>query len=62
MTGEALAARWLDEAGVAALPGSCFGRAGEQYVRLSLLQPEQRLREAVARIGTLASGVENQHA
>ena len=62
MTGEALAARWLDEAGVAALPGSCFGRAGEQHVRLSLLQPEQRLREAVARIGTLASGVENQHA
>ncbi len=62
MTGEELAARWLDEAGVAALPGSCFGRTGAQYVRLSLLQPSQRLHEAVARIGKLSPDMEKLHA
>lgn len=58
MMGDELAARWLDEAGVAALPGTCFGQAGAQHVRLSLLQPSQRLHEAVARIGNLASGMD----
>lgn len=62
MTGDELAARWLGEAGVAALPGSCFGRTGAQYVRLSLLQPSQRLHEAVARIGKLSPDMEKLHA
>ena len=62
MTGDELAARWLGEAGVAALPGSCFGRTGAQYVRLSLLQPSQRLHEAVARIGKLSLDMEKLHA
>ena len=34
------------------LPGTCFGNVGAQYVRLSLLQPDERLAEAVKRIGT----------
>ena len=42
----------LDKAGVAVLPGTCFGNVGAQYVRLSLLQPDERLAEAVKRIGT----------
>ena len=29
-----------------------FGNVGAQYVRLSLLQPDERLAEAVKRIGT----------
>lgn len=62
MTGDELVARWLGEAGVAALPGSCFGRTGAQYVRLSLLQPSQRLHEAVARIGKLSPDMGKLHA
>ncbi|RYQ41840.1 aminotransferase [Bifidobacterium pseudolongum subsp. globosum] len=62
MTGDELAARWLGEAGVAALPGSCFGNAGVRYVRLSLLQPSQRLHEAVARIGKLSPDMGKLHA
>lgn len=62
MTGDELAARWLGEAGVAALPGSCFGNAGVRYVRLSLLQPSQRLHEAVAHIGKLSPDMGKLHA
>lgn len=47
----AFAERLLEEANVAVMPGSCFGAAGEGYVRLSLLADEDRLAEAVRRIG-----------
>ena len=40
----------LHTAGVAVMPGSCFGASSEGYVRLSLLKPEQDLAEAVRRI------------
>jgi len=40
----------LERAGVAVTPGSGFGRMGEGYVRIALVQPEERLREAVVRI------------
>ncbi|NMN00022.1 diaminopimelate aminotransferase [Bifidobacterium sp. DSM 109958] len=40
----------LHRAGVAVMPGSCFGASGEGYVRLSLLRPEEDLAEAVRRI------------
>ncbi|MBT1179416.1 pyridoxal phosphate-dependent aminotransferase [Bifidobacterium vespertilionis] len=40
----------LHRAGVAVMPGSCFGASGEGYVRLSLLKPEEDLAEAVRRI------------
>ena len=51
-SGEEVADDLLDKAGVAGLPGTCFGNVGAQYVRLSLLQPDERLAEAVKRIGT----------
>lgn len=51
-SGEEFADDLLDKAGVAVLPGTCFGNVGAQYVRLSLLQPDERLAEAVKRIGT----------
>ncbi|MFZ5813939.1 MAG: aminotransferase class I/II-fold pyridoxal phosphate-dependent enzyme [Bacillota bacterium] len=41
----------LDRAGVTVVPGSGFGERGEGYVRIALVQPAERLAEAVERIG-----------
>jgi len=43
----------LEEAAVVVAPGHGFGTSGEGYVRLGLLTSEERLREAVYRIGKL---------
>lgn len=43
----------LEEAGVVVAPGNGFGTSGEGYVRLGLLTSEERLQEAVYRIGKL---------
>lgn len=43
----------LEEAGVAVAPGTGFGEYGEGYVRFALVQPEERLKEAVSRIKKL---------
>ncbi|WP_169241443.1 pyridoxal phosphate-dependent aminotransferase [Bifidobacterium olomucense] len=40
----------LDTAGVALIPGSCFGTVGEHWVRISLLKQTAELYEAVSRI------------
>ncbi|MBI4354009.1 MAG: aminotransferase class I/II-fold pyridoxal phosphate-dependent enzyme [Candidatus Omnitrophica bacterium] len=40
----------MQEAGVVAAPGSGFGECGEGFVRFALVEPEARLRTAVARI------------
>jgi len=40
----------LQKAGVAVIPGSAFGKCGEGYIRIALVQPEERLVEAVGRI------------
>ncbi|EAX46568.1 aminotransferase, class I and II [Thermosinus carboxydivorans Nor1] len=40
----------LKNTGVAVIPGVAFGQYGEGYVRLALVQPEDRLVEAVERI------------
>ncbi|HVE13444.1 MAG TPA: aminotransferase class I/II-fold pyridoxal phosphate-dependent enzyme, partial [Elusimicrobiota bacterium] len=42
--------RLIREEGVLISPGSAFGPAGEGYVRISLIQPQERLVEAAARI------------
>lgn len=47
----ALAKAMLAHAGVAVIPGNAFGALGEGYVRFALVEPEERLREAAARIG-----------
>ncbi|MBP1999599.1 aminotransferase [Paenibacillus shirakamiensis] len=44
----------LDKAKVAVAPGVGFGSHGEGFVRLGLLSDEERLREAVYRIGKLS--------
>jgi alanine-synthesizing transaminase len=41
----------LDKGNVAVSPGSGFGPAGEGFVRMSLVEKEQRLRQAVRQIG-----------
>lgn len=43
----------LEEADIVVAPGIGFGAHGEGYVRLGLLAPEERLREAADRIGRL---------
>lgn len=40
----------LKNTGVAVIPGIAFGRFGEGYIRFALVQPEQKLIEAVNRI------------
>jgi len=42
--------RLLDEARVLVFPGTLFGDTDDRYIRLSLLQPMARMREAVERI------------
>jgi aspartate aminotransferase len=49
-----LADRLLAEAGVACLPGTAFGPAGEGYLRLSYATAADTLRRALERIGGLA--------
>ncbi len=45
------ATKLLEEADVAVSPGSGFGPAGEGYLRLALVENENRLRQAVRQIG-----------
>ncbi len=44
----------LEETGVVISPGSIYGPAGEGWFRISLTTPDERLSEAVARLGALA--------
>ncbi len=48
-----VASRILDEADVVVIPGAGFGPTGEGFVRFSLTVPDDRIREAVARIAPL---------
>ena len=41
----------LEKGDVAVSPGSGFGEAGEGYVRMALVENENRLRQAVRQIG-----------
>jgi alanine-synthesizing transaminase len=49
------AMKLLEEANVAASPGAGFGPAGEGYLRLALVENENRLRQAVRQIGRALS-------
>lgn len=51
MTSMEFATKLLEEADVAVSPGAGFGAAGEGYVRLALIENENRLRQAVRQIG-----------
>ncbi|MEA1951378.1 MAG: aminotransferase, partial [Planctomycetota bacterium] len=45
------AMKLLREADVSASPGAGFGPAGEGYLRMALVENEERLRQAVRQIG-----------
>ena len=51
MTSMDFATKLLEEADVAVSPGAGFGASGEGYVRLALIENENRLRQAVRQIG-----------
>ena len=57
LPGDVLAQRLLDEAGVATLSGSAFGRYGEGYLRISYANSEANLHEALRRIGDFLAGL-----
>jgi LL-diaminopimelate aminotransferase len=48
----------LARSGVASIPGDAFGARGEGFVRLALVEPEDRLREAADRIGEFLRSAE----
>ncbi len=50
-TSRQISREMLYSAGVVVIPGDAFGKEGEGYVRIALVQEEDRLREAVRRIG-----------
>jgi len=40
----------LDETGIVATPGVGFGKYGEGYIRFSITQPTERIKEAAMRL------------
>ncbi|MBT2216297.1 LL-diaminopimelate aminotransferase [Virgibacillus dakarensis] len=42
--------RLIDEAGIVVVPGNAFGEAGEGYVRIGLVQPDEVLEKVVEKI------------
>ncbi|MGG1514365.1 aminotransferase class I/II-fold pyridoxal phosphate-dependent enzyme [Paenibacillus oryzisoli] len=50
-TSRQISREMLYEAGVVVIPGDAFGAEGEGYVRIALVQEEERLLEAARRIG-----------
>jgi LL-diaminopimelate aminotransferase len=49
-TSAGFAEKVLEEANVIVAPGNAYGPSGEGYIRISLATPDDRLREAIARI------------
>jgi LL-diaminopimelate aminotransferase len=52
---EAYCAHVLEEVAVVLSPGSIYGPAGEGWFRISLTTPDERLLEALERLGTLSA-------
>ncbi|KAB2954176.1 aminotransferase class I/II-fold pyridoxal phosphate-dependent enzyme [Heliorestis acidaminivorans] len=49
------AEQMIRQAGVLVIPGNAFGERGEGYVRIALVVPDERIQEAVQRIGKVFS-------
>jgi LL-diaminopimelate aminotransferase len=56
-TSRQISREMLYRAGVVVIPGDAFGAEGEGFVRIALVQDEERLREAVRRIGKFLNEV-----
>ena len=50
MTGESLARQLLERSGVALTPGSGFGPAGRDWLRMALVRPVGELEQAAHRL------------
>ena len=50
LSSQAFAKTVLEKAGVATVPGTCFGPSGEGYVRFCYLREETLIREACAKM------------
>jgi len=59
---ETFAGRLLEEEHVAVVPGSAFGPSGEGHVRACYATSEERIREAIRRIGRFAHRVRAERA
>ncbi|UCG61870.1 MAG: pyridoxal phosphate-dependent aminotransferase [Candidatus Zixiibacteriota bacterium] len=57
LTSEKFADIMLEEAGVACLAGTCFGSAGQGYVRFSYANSVENIKEALDRIWKVLAGV-----
>ncbi|WP_258171373.1 aminotransferase class I/II-fold pyridoxal phosphate-dependent enzyme [Paenibacillus sp. R14(2021)] len=55
-TSRRISREMLERAGVAVIPGDAFGAEGEGYVRIALVEKEERLAEAALRIGKFIRG------
>ena len=58
LTTDRLAARLLDEAGVATIPGTAFGERGDGYLRLSFAGAERDLAEGGRRVRTFVEALD----
>jgi LL-diaminopimelate aminotransferase len=56
-TSRQISREMLYSAGVVVIPGDAFGQEGEGYVRIALVQEEERLKEAVRRIGEFMKSI-----
>jgi alanine-synthesizing transaminase len=54
------AKRLLQEAGVAVSPGIGFGKYGDEYVRIALIENEKRIRQAARNIKKFLKKVEEE--
>lgn len=57
LTGVEFARRLLEEQQVAVVPGTAFGRGGEEFVRASFSTGYQRIEKAADRIGAFVAGL-----
>lgn len=60
-TSRAISREMLLNTGVVVIPGDAFGQEGEGYVRIALVQEEDRLAEAVRRIGSFLRKIVAEH-
>ncbi|MEK8127009.1 aminotransferase class I/II-fold pyridoxal phosphate-dependent enzyme [Paenibacillus filicis] len=59
-TSRQISREMLYAVGVVVIPGDAFGQEGEGYVRIALVQEEDRLKEAVRRIGEFMKSIPNK--
>jgi glycosyltransferase involved in cell wall biosynthesis len=57
MSSEAFADHILNEAGIAILPGSCFGQQGEGFVRLVYASSRENITKAISRLAAVCKKI-----